>query len=120
MADCAILHGHSLLAGATLLTRVDGWRSQRRSTLDATTQVERMMKHVTRSGVIQVWFGAIFLIGVVCIAFGVSMTIATGAMLLIMSVVPPAVLLLLWPGLQPPTIGDVLRGSEQRDYRRTR
>jgi hypothetical protein len=74
-----------------------------------------MMKHVSRSVVIQVWFGALVLIVVVCAAFGVSITLGTGAMLLIMSLVPPAVLLLLWPGIQPPTIGDVLRGSEQRD-----
>jgi hypothetical protein len=85
-----------------------------------TSQVETMMKHVTRSGVIQVWFAAVVLIVVVCLAFGVSITITTGAVLLIMSLVPPAVLLLLWPGIQPPTIGDVLRGSEQRDYKRTR
>jgi hypothetical protein len=63
---------------------------------------------------IQVWFGAVVLIVIVCMAFGVSMTIGTGAMLLIMSLVPPAVLLLLWPGIEPPTIGDVLRGGEQR------
>jgi len=78
------------------------------------------MKHVTRSGVIQVWFGAVVLTAIVCLAVGVSMTIGTGSMLLIMSLVPPGVLLLLWPGIQPPTIGDVLRGGEQRDYRRTR
>jgi hypothetical protein len=67
-----------------------------------------------------VWFAAVVLIVVGCVAFGVSMTLGTGAMLLVMSLVPPAVVLLLWPGVQPPTIGDVLRGSEQRDVPRPR
>ena len=74
-----------------------------------------MMKKVTRSRAVQVWFGAVALIAVACVALGVSVTLATGAMLLVMSLVPPAVMLLLWPGVQPPTIGEVLRGSERRD-----
>ena len=73
-----------------------------------------MMKTLTRSRVIQIWFAAVLLIVVACVAFGVAMTIGTGAMLLVMSLVPPAVVLLLWPGAQPPTIGEVLRGAERR------
>jgi hypothetical protein len=73
-----------------------------------------MMKNATRSKVIQMWFAAVLLIVVGCIALGAAMTISTGAMLLIMSLVPPAVVLLLWPGAQPVTIGDVLRGAERR------
>jgi hypothetical protein len=73
-----------------------------------------MMKNLTRSRVIQIWFAAVLLIVVACIAFGVAMTIGTGAMLLVMSLVPPAVVLLLWPGVQPLTVGDVLRGSARR------
>jgi len=68
------------------------------------------MKTLTRSRVIQLWFAAVLLMVVACVAFGVAMTIGTGAMLLVMSLVPPAVVLLLWPGAQPLTIGDVLRG----------
>jgi hypothetical protein len=78
------------------------------------TQGEAMMKNLTRSRVIQFWFAAVLLIVVACVALGVAMTIGTGAMLLVMSLVPPAVVLLLWPGAQPVTIGDVLRGSERR------
>ena len=74
-----------------------------------------MKKNLTRSRVIQIWFAAVLLIVVACIAFGVGVTIGTGAMLLVMSLVPPAVVLLLWPGAQPPTIGEVLRGAERRN-----
>ena len=73
-----------------------------------------MMNKLTRSRALQFWFAAVLLIVVACVAFGVAMTIGTGAMLLVMSLVPPAVVLLLWPGIQPLTIGEVLRGSEHR------
>jgi hypothetical protein len=73
-----------------------------------------MMKNTTRSRVIQIWFAAVLLIVVGCIALGVAMTVSTGAMLLIMSLVPPAVVLLLWPGAQSATVGDVLRGADRR------
>jgi hypothetical protein len=72
------------------------------------------MNTLTRSRVIQLWFAAVLLIVVAWVAFGAAMTISTGAMLLVMSLVPPAVVLLLWPGAQPLTIGEVLRGSERR------
>jgi len=73
------------------------------------------MKNLTRSRAILIWFAAVLLIVVACVAFGVAMTIGTGAMLLVMSLVPPAVILLLWPGDQPPTIGEVMRGAERRN-----
>jgi hypothetical protein len=73
-----------------------------------------MMKNLTRSRVIQIWFAAVLLIVVACVTFGVAMTMGTGAMLLVMSLVPPTVVVLLWPGAQPVTIGEVLRRSERR------
>jgi hypothetical protein len=82
--------------------------------IDRGPEGEAMTKNLTRSRVIQIWFAAVLLIVVACVAFGVAMTIGTGAMLLVMSLVPPAVVLLLWPGAQPATIGEVLRGTEPR------
>jgi hypothetical protein len=73
-----------------------------------------MMNNLTRSRVIVIWFAAVLLIVVGCVAFGVAMTIGTAAMLVVMSLVPPAIVLLLWPGVQPPTAGEVLRGGERR------
>jgi hypothetical protein len=74
-----------------------------------------MLKDITRSRLIQVWFVAILLVAVAGMAFGMSMTVSTAAMLLAMSLVPPAVVLLLWPGVQSPTVGDVLRDTDRRD-----
>lgn len=73
-----------------------------------------MMKNMTRSKVIQVWFAAVTLMVVAGIAFGVAVTVGTGAVLLALCLVPPAIVLLLWPGVQPLTAGEVLRGAERR------
>jgi hypothetical protein len=73
-----------------------------------------MLRDLTRSKVIQTWFTAVVLVVVAGIAFGASVTIGTGAMLLALSLVPPAIVLRLWPGVQPPTPGEVIRGVDRR------
>ena len=70
-----------------------------------------MLKDVTRSRVLQVWFTAVVLIAVAAFALGVSVTFGTGALLLAFSLVPPAVVLMLWHRAPAPTAGDVLRGG---------
>jgi hypothetical protein len=69
---------------------------------------------MTRSRVIQVWFVAVLLVVVASIALGVSITVSTGALLLALSVVPPAIVRLLWPGPRTATAADVLYGSDRR------
>ena len=74
-----------------------------------------MLKDVTRSRLIQGWFSAVLLVVVTGIAFGTSVTLSTAAMLLGLSLVPPVMVLVLWPGVQPRTAADVLYGSNPRD-----
>jgi hypothetical protein len=73
-----------------------------------------MFKDLTRSKLIQIWFAAVVLFVVAGFAVGASVNFGTGAMLLALSLVPPAIVLLLWPGVQPPTAGDVIRGADRR------
>lgn len=73
-----------------------------------------MVNAMTRSRVIQSWFVAVTLVAVASIAMGASVTLSTGAILLALSVVPPTIVLMLWPGPQPPTAADVLYGSDRR------
>ena len=73
-----------------------------------------MMKNMTRSRVIQVWFAAVALVAAAGVAFGVAMTLGTGTMLLALSFVPPAIVLLLWPGNQPLTAAEVIHGTDRR------
>ena len=73
-----------------------------------------MVNEMTRSRVIQSWFVAVTLVAVASIAVGASVTLSTGAILLALSVVPPTIVLMLWPGPQPATAADVLYGSDRR------
>ncbi len=54
------------------------------------------------------------LVVVAGVAFGAAVTVGTGAMLLALSLVPPAIVLLLWPGVQPLTAAEVLHGRDRR------
>jgi hypothetical protein len=73
-----------------------------------------MLKDITRSRLIQVWFAAVALVVVAGVAFGSTVTVSTGAMLLALSLVPPAIVFLLWPGVQPLTAADVVHGRDRR------
>lgn len=69
---------------------------------------------MTRSRLIRVWFATISLVVVAAVALGVTVTIGTAAVLLALSLVPPVIVLVLWPGVQPMTAADVLYGSDPR------
>lgn len=73
-----------------------------------------MLKHMTRTKLIVIWFAAVALVVVSMIAFGVAVTIGTGALLLAMSLVPPLLVVMLWPTGGPPTIAEVLHDVQGR------
>ena len=73
-----------------------------------------MLRNMTRSKVILAWFAAVALVVVACIAFGAAVTAETAALLLALCLVPPVIVLLLWPGDQPPTAAEVLRDVDRR------
>lgn len=73
-----------------------------------------MLKHLTRSKVIIIWFSVVALVVVSLFAFGVAVTIGTGALLLAMCLVPPLLVLMLWPTGGPPTIAEVLHDAQGR------
>jgi hypothetical protein len=73
-----------------------------------------MLNDMTRAKLIQFWFGAVVLIAVAGIASGASVSIGTGAMLVALCLVPPTILLFLWPGVQPATAAEVLHGIDRR------
>jgi hypothetical protein len=73
-----------------------------------------MLKALTRSKPIQVWFATIALIVVAGAALGVSVTVGTGVMLFVLSLIPLAIVLLLMPGIRSKTAADVLYGTDRR------
>ena len=70
-------------------------------------------RRLTRLKVLQIWFAVVLLIVVAAIALGVSVTLGTGALLLAMCLVPPAVLLMLWPS-DSPTMAESIRDAKLR------
>ena len=73
-----------------------------------------MLNEMTRSRVTQAWFAAVTLIVVAGIALGTSVTVSTGALLLAMSLVPPVIVLMLWPGPSPRTTAEMLYPPDHR------
>ena len=73
-----------------------------------------MVKDMTRSRLIQVWFAAVALVIAAGIALGATVTLGTGAMLLALCLVPPAIIVMLWHGVRSPTIAEVLHDAERR------
>jgi hypothetical protein len=73
-----------------------------------------MLNNMTRVQVIQVWFAAVALVAVAAMAFGATVKVGTGGMLLALSIVPAVLIFLLWPQDQAVTAGDVLRGTDRR------
>lgn len=69
---------------------------------------------MTRSSVILAWFAAVTVVVVGCVAFGIAMTTGSAVVLVGLSLVPPAILMVMWPGVQPPTAAEVLRGQPER------
>ena len=68
---------------------------------------------LTRAGVIQVWFAGVILVIVASIAFDVVSTMAAIGSMLAVSLVPPILLLVLWPGVQLPTTHGVPHSARQ-------
>jgi hypothetical protein len=74
-----------------------------------------MLRDKTRATLIQGWLFVATLVAVTALAFGVTMTVGTALMLFVLSLVPPVIVFMLWPAVQPVTVAEVLRGADRRD-----
>ena len=68
---------------------------------------------LTRSRLIVTWFAIIAFSGAIAIVLGSAPTFATLATLFALALVPPAILMMLWPGVQPLTAAEVIRGERR-------
>ena len=73
-----------------------------------------MLKVMTRARAIQIWFSGVAVVSVCSAVLGASVTASTGAMLLALCFVPPAIVLLLWPSVRSQTVAEVLRDVDRR------
>lgn len=72
------------------------------------------IRQITRSNVILTWFAVVLLVAVAALALGVAVTIGTAALLLAMCLVPPAVVVLLWPSDDALTMAEAIRDAKSR------
>ena len=72
-----------------------------------------MLKEISRTRLVGVWFVAVAVIIAWVVAMGVNIAISTTALLLTMCLVPPAVMLLVWRGDPPPTVGEILYSANK-------
>jgi hypothetical protein len=73
-----------------------------------------MLKTVTRSKLILMWFSAVALVIAAGIALGMAVTMGTGVLLLALCLVPPVLIVALWPSGGSPTIAEVIHDAEGR------
>jgi hypothetical protein len=73
-----------------------------------------MLNALTRTRVIQLWFVAVSVAIAGGLAFGVAVTLSTAVLLVAGCLVPPAILLFLWPDGPPLTAADVIHGADRR------
>ena len=70
-----------------------------------------MTYDLTRARALQLWFLLVGVVAALWAAFGPAIDAGTVILILGLSVVPPGMMMLLWPGVQPPTAGEIIRGG---------
>lgn len=72
-----------------------------------------MFNRMTRFQIIQTWFATVAIVAAIALNFGGAPTLFTSATLLALSFVPPAILLILWRGVQPSPVAEVIDRRQQ-------
>lgn len=72
------------------------------------------MVNLTRARMLQVWGAAVLVATALGALFGSAPGLPTLALLLGLALAPAFILLMLWPGQQSPTVGDVMRGRDEQ------
>jgi hypothetical protein len=67
-----------------------------------------MLKEISRNRLVGFWFAAVAIIMASVLAMGVNVAVSTSVLLLTMSLVPPAIMWLVWRGAPQPTVGEIL------------
>ena len=78
-----------------------------------------MLKEISRTRLVGFWFAAVAVITAWVVATGVNIAISTAVLLLTMCLVPPAIMLLVWRGAPPPTVGELLYSVNTQKEGRT-
>jgi len=71
-----------------------------------------MLRNVTRTKLIRIWLSAVGLIVVAAIALGAAVSLPTAVLLAAMCLVPPLLIVMLWPSGGPPTVAEIIHDAE--------
>ena len=72
-----------------------------------------MWNEMTRTRLIQLWFGVVGVAALIAFAMGASITVSNAAVLAAVCLVPPTIVMLLWRA-QPQTVAEVLHDADRR------
>jgi hypothetical protein len=73
-----------------------------------------MFNAMTRARVIQLWFVAVAVAIAGAVVFGVAVTLSTAVLLLAASLVPPAIVAVMWPAGPQENAGDVIHAGDRQ------
>ena len=77
-----------------------------------------MFRDLSRRRMVVVWFAGVGALLAVILVVGAPIDGSTGSLLLLMSLVPPVVMLRVWRGAPPPTVAEVLHAVHTQPERR--
>ena len=67
-----------------------------------------MLENISRGRLVGTWCAAVIVIGACSVVVGAPLTTNAGELWLAAWLVPPAVILLVWPGAPPVTVAELL------------
>jgi Na+/phosphate symporter len=67
-----------------------------------------MLRQITRNRLVGLWFAVVAVLIASVVVMGVNVGVSTTALLLTLSLVPPAIILVLWRDAPPQTVGEIL------------
>ena len=67
-----------------------------------------MLKNMSRGRLAGMWVAGVIVVAAVSIVTGTRVTVSNGELWLVACLVPPAIMLLVWPASQPPSVAELL------------
>ena len=71
-----------------------------------------MWKSISRAQLVSAWLMAVAILTACGVVLGLDITLSSGILLLATSLVPPAVMLLVWRGAPPFTVAELLHSVD--------
>ena len=67
-----------------------------------------MLKNMSRARLAGMWVATVIVVAAASIVAGTAVTVNNGELWLVACLVPPAIMMLVWPNTQPPSVAELL------------